>query len=193
MTTGIFCRSLALSVALSSVFVTESIAQLPASDSTINAILADRIARKRAMGIVVATLEQGSAPKIYTAGVSGIAGLPLDGNTVFEIGSITKVFTNTILADMVSKGEVRLDDPVSKFLPTRVHVPERNGKKITLLDLATQSSGLPRLPSNLNPADATNPYADYSVTQLYEFLSSYVLTRDIGSQYEYSNLGMGLL
>jgi CubicO group peptidase (beta-lactamase class C family) len=187
-------RALALSAALSSAFVSEAIAQVSAtSDSAINAILADRIARKRAMGIVVATLEQGKAPKIYTAGVSGIAGLPLDGNAVFEIGSITKVFTNTILADMVRKGEVSLDDPVSKFLPARVHVPERNGKKITLVDLATQSSGLPRLPTNMNPADATNPYADYSVTQLYEFLSSYVLTRDIGSQYEYSNLGMGLL
>ena len=187
-------RALALSAALSSAFVSEAMAQVSAtSDSAINAILADRIARKRAMGIVVATLEQGKAPRIYTAGVSGIAGLPLDGNTVFEIGSITKVFTNTILADMVRKGEVSLDDPVAKFLPGRVHVPERNGKKITLVDLSTQSSGLPRLPTNLNPADATNPYADYSVTQLYEFLSSYVLPRDIGSQYEYSNLGMGLL
>lgn len=162
-------------------------------DSAVKAILSDRVARKRAMGIVVATFEQGRAPQIYSAGVSGIAGLPLDGNTIFEIGSITKVFSNTILADMVRKGEVSLDDPVAKYLPARVHVPERNGKKITLLDLATQSSGLPRLPSNLNPADATNPYADYSVTQLYEFLSAYSLPRDIGSQYEYSNLGMGLL
>src|SRR5437868_3793827 len=148
-------------------------------DSTVNAILSDRVARKRAMGLVVATFEQGKEPRIYTAGVSGIAGLPLDGNTLFEVGSITKVFTNTILADMVKKGEVRLDDPVAKFLPARVHVPERDGKKITLVDLATQSSGLPRLPNNLNPADATNPYADYTITQLYEFLSSYVLPRDI--------------
>lgn len=193
MTTGNFWRAIALSVALSAAFVTEAAAQLSVSDSAVNAILADRIARKRAMGLVVVTLDEGKAPKIYTAGVSGLAGVPLDGNTVFEIGSITKVFTNTILADMVRKGEVSLDDPVAKFLPARVHVPERNGRKITLLDLATQSSGLPRLPTNLNPADATNPYADYSITQLYEFLSSYVLTRDIGAQYEYSNLGMGLL
>jgi CubicO group peptidase (beta-lactamase class C family) len=103
------------------------------------------------------------------------------------------VFTNTILADMVIKGEVRLDDPVGKFLPARVHVPEKDGRKITLVDLATQSSGLPRLPTNLNPVDRSNPYADYTITQLYEFLSSYVLTRDVGAQYEYSNLGMGLL
>ncbi len=165
----------------------------PLSDSAISAILAERVAQKKAMGLVVATLELGKPPRIYTAGISGVGGLPLDGNTIFEIGSITKVFTATILADMVRKGEVSLDDPVGKFLPARVRVPERNGKKITLLDLATQSSGLPRLPNNINPADVTNPYADYTVTQLYEFLSSYVLPRDIGSQYEYSNLGMGLL
>lgn len=194
MTTRNIWRALAFGAALSSAFASEAIAQVSAtSDSAINAILADRIARKRAMGLVVATLEQGKAPRIYTAGVSGVAGVPLDGNTIFEIGSITKVFTNTILADMVTKGEVRLDDPVAKFLPARVRVPERNGKKITLADLATQSSGLPRLPNNLNPTDVTNPYADYSVTQLYEFLTAYVLPRDIGSQYEYSNLGMGLL
>ena len=189
-----FWRTLGSGLALSLVFITGAVAQAPVvPDSAINAILTDRIARKRAMGIVVATLEQGQAPRIYTAGIAGIAGVPLDGNTVFEIGSITKVFTNTILADMVRKGEVSLDDPVSKYLPASVHVPERNGTKITLLDLATQTSGLPRLPTNLRPADFRNPYADYSVQQLYDFLASYSLPRDIGSQYEYSNLAMGLL
>jgi D-alanyl-D-alanine-carboxypeptidase/D-alanyl-D-alanine-endopeptidase len=106
---------------------------------------------------------------------------------------MTKVFTSLVLMDMVQKGEVALTDPVSKFLPATVKMPERNGKKITLEDLSTQSSGLPRLPSNFTPKDASNPYADYSVDLLYQFLSGYQLTRDIGSQYEYSNLGVGLL
>ena len=164
-----------------------------AGDSLVNSILADRIASKRGMGFVVAVLERGKAPRIHTAGVSGLAGVPLDGNTVFEIGSVTKVFTGALLAEMVSREEVRLDDPVAKYLPTTVRVPSRNGKQITLLDLATQSSGLPRLPTNFRPTDAGNPYANYSVAQLYEFLSSYTLLRDIGEKYEYSNLGLGLL
>ncbi len=116
---------------------------------------------------------------------------PLNGDTVFEIGSITKVFTGLALMDMVQKGEVSVTDPVSKYLPAAVKVPERNGKKITLQDLATQSSGLPvGEPSN---ADRSNLYAGYSKEQLYEFLSGYQLTREIGSRYEYSNLGVSLL
>lgn len=162
------------------------------SDSAINAILQNRIDTKRAVGIVAATLDHGRS-RIYTAGTSGAPGMPLDGNTVFEIGSITKVFTASILADMVAKGEVKLDDPVAKYLPSSVRIPSRNGKQITLLDLATQSSGLPRMPTNFTPADNNNPYADYTVAQMYAFLSSYELTRDIGAQYEYSNLGVGLL
>ncbi|HZI99262.1 MAG TPA: serine hydrolase [Gemmatimonadaceae bacterium] len=163
------------------------------SDSALRAIVQERVATKRTMGIVVAVLEKGKPPRIKTAGVSGISGVSLDGNTVFEIGSITKAFTGALLADMVSRGEVKLEDPVSKYLPGTVKVPSRNGKQITLLDLATQSSGLPRLPNNMHPADFNNPYADYSVQQLYDFLSGYTLTRDPGAQYEYSNLGVGLL
>src|SRR5262249_38746339 len=72
-------------------------------------------------------------------------------------------------------------------------VPEFGGKKITLVDLATHTSGLPRLPSNMAPKDPNNPYADYTMEQLYQFLSGYALTRDIGSKMEYSNLGVGLL
>lgn len=113
--------------------------------------------------------------------------------TVYEIGSITKVFTAVLLADMVERGEVALTDPVGKFLPEGVKVPERGGKQITLLDLVTHTSGLPRLPTNLQPKDVANPYADYTVADLYTFLNGYVLPRDIGAQAEYSNLGMGLL
>ncbi len=117
----------------------------------------------------------------------------LNGETVFEIGSITKEFTSLLLTDMARRGEVALTDPVSKYLPEGVTVPERNNRKIALADLSTHSSGLPRMPSNFNPKDEANPYADYSVQQLYDFLSGYRLTRDIGTQYEYSNLGAGLL
>jgi len=160
------------------------------SDSAVRALLTARVetfpdSGKHGTGIVVGLLDATGRRRIIALGV--------DSNAVFEIGSITKTFTASILADMVARGEVRLDDPVAKYLPDSAHVPSRNSKQITLVDLATQSSGLPRLPSNLAPRDPSNPYADYSVQQLYTFLAGYQLTRDIGATYEYSNLGMGLL
>ncbi|MEQ1824837.1 MAG: serine hydrolase [Pirellula sp.] len=116
-----------------------------------------------------------------------------DRNTVFEIGSATKAFTTLVLSDMVKRGEVALSDPASKYLPKTVKVPSRDGREITLLDLATHTSALPRLPDNLAPADGLNPYADYTVEQMYAALSTCKLMRAIGEKYEYSNFGMGLL
>jgi serine-type D-Ala-D-Ala carboxypeptidase/endopeptidase len=155
-------------------------------DAEIKKILADRIdVQKQADAIVVGVIDSSGRRVIAHGGV--------DGDALFEIGSATKVFTSLLLADAVQRGEVALTDPVSKFLPADVKVPERGGKKITLADLATHTSGLPRLPANLAPKDTANPYADYTVQQLYDFLSHYELPRDIGAKYEYSNLGAGLL
>jgi CubicO group peptidase (beta-lactamase class C family) len=116
-----------------------------------------------------------------------------DGDTVFEIGSITKVFTGTLLAQAVLNEEVQLDEPIFLYLPEGVTAPEYEGRSITLLDLATHTSGLPRMPSNFHPADPSNPYADYTPDQMYDFLSGYRLTRAPGSTWEYSNYGFGLL
>lgn len=120
-------------------------------------------------------------------------GQPVDKNTIYEIGSISKVFTTILLADEVLKGNMKLTDPISDYLPETVYVPTRDDKVITLKDLATHTSALPRMPTNFNPKDRLNPFADYNVEQLYQFLSAYKLEREIGSLYEYSNLGMGLL
>ena len=117
----------------------------------------------------------------------------LDADTVFEIGSITKVFTALLLADMVLRGEVAASDPVAKYLPDKVRVPYFESTPITLLDLATYTSGLPRMPGNFAPRDPKNPYADYSVEQLYDFISNYKLRFSPGTHYEYANLGFGLL
>lgn len=117
-------------------------------------------------------------------------GQEVNGNTVFEIGSITKVFTALLLQDMVERGQMKLDDPVSNYLPPSVKMPSRNGKEITLRQLATHMSGLPRDPNNERENDV---WADYTVEQLYAFLSGYTLSRDPGAEWEYSNLGFGLL
>jgi CubicO group peptidase (beta-lactamase class C family) len=163
------------------------------SDSAILAIIHQRVDEKRSAGIVVGLLEPDGHTRIVAFGDPGPGKPPLDGNTVFEIGSISKVFTATVLAQLAQEGSVSLDDPAQKYLPSTVHLPTRNGKVITLGNLSEQNSGLPRMPSNFHPANSANPYADYSVAKLYDFLSSYQLTRDPGAEFEYSNLGVGLL
>ena len=133
------------------------------SDAEIARILAERIdTQRQSVGIVVGVLEPGGRRVISHGSATKGEARRLDGETVFEIGSITKVFTALLLADAVERGEVALTDPVTKFLPASVRVPER-GRAITLGDLASHVSGLPRLPSNMTPKDANNPYADYTV------------------------------
>ena len=163
------------------------------SDSAVLAILKERVGSGRSAGLVVGMLEPDGRTRIVAWGDPGPGQAPMDGQSVFEIGSITKVFTATVLADMALRGEVSLDDPVQRYLPPGVTMPTRNGKEITLGLLSEQRSGLPRLPTNLAPTDMSNPYADYTDQQLYDFLSGYELPRDPGAEFEYSNLGVGLL
>jgi serine-type D-Ala-D-Ala carboxypeptidase/endopeptidase len=142
-------------------------------------------------GMVIGIVdEQGT--KVFSAGkLDNGSDQAIDGDTVFEIGSITKTFTTLLLEEMVERGDMKLDDPVAKYLPETVKVPSHNGKEITLRDLATQSSGLPFNPTNLS--GGPNPFADYSAEKLYAFLSHFTLTSDPGADFQYSNLGMGLL
>ncbi len=171
--------------------VNSTVSLLP--DSVIAAIIRQRVESRKTPGIVVGVFDAAGA-RFISYGTGGPTGpAELDRNTLFEIGSVTKVFTATILADMVTRGEVRLDDPVAKHLPAGTRVPSRDDRQITLLDLATHSSGLPRLPNNLSPRDIANPYVDYTAEKLYEFLSTHELRRAVGADFEYSNLGVGLL
>jgi len=167
-------------------------APAPMSRDSIALVIRDRVEAGRASGLVVGVIRPDGTRDIAAFGQER-AGTPLDAQSVFEIGSITKVFTGILLAEMAGRGEVRLDQPVAELLPATVMVPSRGGKQITLADLSMQVSGLPRLPGNMQPANPDNPYADYSVQQLYDFISSHELRREPGAQYEYSNLGVGLL
>ncbi len=164
-------------------------------DDAIGAILAERIeADRRSVGILAAVITaQGDRQVVGRGRLDQSDPRVPDIDTVFEIGSITKVFTALLLADMALRGVVAWDEPVARLLPPFVHVPRFGETQITLLDLATHTSGLPRMPSNFHPADPGDPYADYTVGQLYDFLDNATLTRTPGTAYEYSNLGYGLL
>ena len=119
---------------------------VPGTDE-IREILVKRIdQQKQAVGIVVGVIEPNGRRVVAYGNLANGDPRTLDGDTIFEIGSVSKVFTSLLLADMVNRKEVTLDDPAAKYLPENVKMPERSGKSITLLDLSTHSSGLPRLP-----------------------------------------------
>jgi serine-type D-Ala-D-Ala carboxypeptidase/endopeptidase len=162
-------------------------------DSEIRKIISDRIDKYRqSVGIVVGIIEPRGQRTLAYGQLNQGDPRPLNGDTVFEIDSITKVFTGLLLTDMVARGEVALTDPVAKYLPNDVRVPERGGRQITLLDLVTHHSGLPQLPLNA-PLYEQDPIGHYTTDQLYSMLAAYHLDSDPGAQYFYSNVGFGLL
>jgi serine-type D-Ala-D-Ala carboxypeptidase/endopeptidase len=154
--------------------------------------IVNQIVNKSKAAIVVGFVDP-NGTRIFSFGnMSTAHNIPVNQNTFFNIGSITKTFTTLLLADMVKQGIVNLADPIEKYLPASVKVPQFNGQKITLADLATHTSGLPEFPPNfLNNNGQINP--NYNATLLYRALSNTTLTRAPGSQFQYSSFGMGLL
>jgi D-alanyl-D-alanine-carboxypeptidase/D-alanyl-D-alanine-endopeptidase len=170
-------------------------AALP-SDSEIHRIIEGRVRTiagpEGGMGIVVGVLDE-KGPRVIAHGDTGAADRhPLTGDTLFEIGSVTKVFTALLLTDMARARQLKLTDPVAKYLPKGTIVPARNGRSITLVDLATHTSGLPFMPDNL-PALVESQQSSYSKAYLYRFIAAQTLQHDIGSEWDYSNLDYWLL
>jgi CubicO group peptidase (beta-lactamase class C family) len=154
----------------------------------------DRHARKH-VGIAVGVCWQDATWTFARGRVSAGRSEPPGADTIFEIGSITKVFTAIVLADMEQEGLVALEDPAQRYLPKGVELPVR-GRAITLLDLATQTSGLPRLPKGLlwrSLRQRANPYAGFTSDQFEKAIGRTRLRRAPGEKLRYSNLGFGLL
>jgi len=157
-------------------------------------ILSNRLERDgQGVGIVAATIEN-ATPVFTSLGMADANGeTPVDEHTLFEIGSLSKLFTNLLLAQMVLDGTVALDKPVTDYLPEGTKIPDFKGQKITLFDLATHSAGLPSIPPGLGAASPLDPYANYGATPFYAFLAGFTLPRAPGEKFEYSNIGTTLL
>ena len=164
-----------------------------AEPSNVTALLASTMADARAYpcNAMVAGLCDARGQQIVAQGTADNGGA-LDGDTVFDIGSISKLFTALALADMVARGQMAMTDPLGKYLPAKVQVPQFDGKPITLLDLASYSPGLPGWPADM-PHLSERPFPDYSPEQLYQALSRVKLDAAPGTKYVYSNFGYGLL
>lgn len=145
-------------------------------------------------GIVIAVIADGTTTFGH-AGRLRADGPPVDADTLFEIGSITKVFTGILLADAALKGDAALEDSLAKFFPEDLLASDSPLHEVTLLELATHTSGLPRLPANLDEGvDPVDPYAHYSVERLLEYLKGFTASDfEKRGEMSYSNLGMGLM
>ena len=148
------------------------------------ALTSGELAPSTGAGVSIAVIDHG----ISSVLCYGVA----KPDSIFEIGSISKTFTGLVLSQMIEQGKVKFDDPVRELLPAGT-VNKPAGAEITLLDLATQHSGLPRMPDNFKPVDVANPYADYHATNLYAFLAKHSVAKPDKPAFLYSNLGFGLL
>ncbi len=171
----------------------QSVLAKSALQARIDPLVKSYLDNETIMGLTVGVLHNGKATTIGYGRLSEKDPRRPDGNTVYEIGSMSKVFTGLLLADAVTQGRVQLDLPATELLPDGVKMPQHEKLPITLRHLATHTSGLPRLPDQFTPADWNNPYADYTVEQLHGFLNRHQLARAPGEKSVYSNLGMGLL
>ena len=179
---------LTLSILTSSVFSQQAIVP-----EEIKNHITSRVNQSINPSIALAYIDGDEVSYFNTGKTETKLGNEINEHTVYEIGSISKVFTTILLAEEIVKGNMKLSDPISKYLPETIKLPKQGDKEVTIEHLATHTSALPRMPNNFSPKDYNNPYADYTKELLYEFLNNCDLTRDIGSKYEYSNLGMGLL
>lgn len=163
-------------------------------DKKVDSLVAPFMKKGNTVGLAMGVLENGQM-HVYGYGETVKDNQLAPGDkTLFEIGSITKTFTATMLACLVQEGKINLDDPVNKYLPDSIASLQYNGKPVTIRSLANHSSGLPRLPGNFAAhSNPVNPYSNYNEELLFSFLAHFTPIREPGTQYEYSNLALGLL
>ena len=158
--------------------------------------VAESIERRIEEGLtpsITIALIDSSGVKFFNFGKTAKNGQEVNENTIYEIGSISKVFTGILLAQQVLEGDLKLEDEINNYLPDHIQVQVMGNTEITFGNLTDHTSGLPRMPDNFSPANPRNPYADYTVDQMYESISNYKPVRPAGAEYEYSNLAQGLL
>lgn len=167
---------------------------LTATDKKVDTVARTYIQKANTAGLSIGVFKDGQISTYnYGETTKGNKKLP-DANTLFEIGSISKTFTSTILAYYVNEGKVKLTDPITKYLPDSVKTNTALND-ITLVMLSNHTSGLSRMPDNMaiKPGDELNPYKTYDKTLLFGYLKTCKLNSKPGEQYAYSNLAVGLL
>lgn len=169
----------------------------PPDPVEIDSLVQDRLdTQPDGTGLVVGIVDDGER-RTFTRGVRREGGPSVSAQTLFEIASVTKTVTALVLADRIEAGTVQRSTPASALLPDSVDVPTGDGPSIDLGSLAAHTAGLPRLPPNFGERSASedpaDPYAGYTVADLYEGIEQTRLDHQPGRTYSYSNFGYGVL
>lgn len=184
-----------LSLFLAALIAGAAIAAPLPNEAHLAKMLAERLEKNQGVGLAIGLYDasEGSAPRFVVAGeaLKG-SGRRVDADSVFEAGSISKAFTGVLLASLVQEGRIALDAPAAQYLPN-ASLPTLEGKPITVLHLATHTSGLPRLPTGFKVTDPSNPYGAFTEADLYRALAETKLATVPGQTSEYSNFGYMLL
>lgn len=167
-------------------------------ETEVNSIVQPFIESNKNTGISVGFFEAGSdEPKMFFYGrVRKEDSVKPNENTVYEIGAITKTFTAAMLMMLAREGKMQITDPAQNYLPEMVTIHNfTSTEHIKLMHLVTHTSGLPRLPANFTAkiSNTDDPYKNYTSDDLNTYINNYILEREPGTRYEYSNLGFGLL
>ncbi len=177
-----------LRLAVAMVTASAAFAEKPLADA------ARSYAEKLPAGCIVTAEWAGAETSYSAAGKAEPDGIPVE-KRVFEIGSISKVFTGLLLAGAVEEKKLRLDSTLKELLGKGLTFADPKVGEITLLELSTHTSGLPRLPGNMgpDPDSAKDPYGDYDRKKMESFLSQVKLEGEPPYPASYSNYGVGLL
>ncbi len=164
---------------------------ITAADEELKAWAKSQVDDAKALSVSIVTVSDGEIDYIFN-GVVAPGDAPPTRDTRYQIGSITKVFTNLLLAESVAKGIVDYDTTISDILGDRIEPQNSSVGEITLFELATHTSGLPRLQGNFAPTDPLDPYKDLDTEMLYSGINLARAKQPLGDHYAYSNFGMGL-
>ncbi len=160
--------------------------QGPANAEALGALIAKRLqAEPHSTCVGAAVVEASARASVACSGEAAHA----PPGAIYEIGTLSRVFAGLLLADMVERGEVSLDDPASKYAPAGAKLPSRPGPAITLRHLVTHTAALPDLPDGFQPREFLKRVAGGDHAALYEVLAGVQLSRPVGGDAEPSQLG----
>ena len=160
----------------------------------LDSLVETRLTENQIPGLAVGVVKDGEVIVAKGYGFANVEDkIPATRNTIYQLGSVTKMFTGHLLAKLIHMKTISLDDTLAGFFPSSVDFPESpSGQKITIREIATHSAEFPRYPENLDRNDP-EPIKGYSKEDLIKGIEMVDIDTAIGARYHYSNFGYGVL